>query len=161
VGGKKKEEIEALKARAANLGVARRVIFHGFVEPAKVREKITKADVLVLPARGARQMPYAAHMKLFEYMTAARPIVATNLPSISEFVRNGKEALLVEPDSAVSLAQGIKEVMEDGALAQRLAEGAYRAVAQFTWPSRARTLADFFRAILEKRREELNVRSEK
>jgi glycosyltransferase involved in cell wall biosynthesis len=160
VGGKK-EEIETLKARAENLKVAERVKFHGFVEPAEVKEKMAAADVLVLPSRSQGKMPYVAHMKLFEYMAAARPIVATNLPSINEFVRDGEEAILVEPDSALSLAEGIRRVLEDDGLAQRLAAGAYGAAARFTWASRARLLADFFHSILERRREGLNARREK
>ena len=160
VGGKE-EEIAGLKALAERLEVDRRVVFHGFVEPGRVKEKMARADVLVLPSRSGGKMPYVAHLKLFEYMAAGRPIVATNLPSISEFVQDGESAILVEPESSVSLAQGIKKVLGHEALARGLAQGAFETATKLTWHNNARALADFFRSILEKRREELNVRSEK
>jgi len=159
VGGKE-EEIYALKGLAERLEVGSRVLFHGFVEPGRVKEKMAGADVLVLPSRSQGKMPCVSHLKLFEYMAAGRPIVATNLPSISEFVLDGESAILVEPDSSVSLAQGIKKVLEDEALARRLASNAFEAAAKFTWRNRARALVQFFHSILEKRRRELNVRSD-
>ena len=158
VGGKE-EEIASLKALAERLEVDRRAIFHGFVEPRRAKKKMARADVLVLPSRSQGRMPYVAHLKLFEYMVAGRPIVATNLPSISEFVRDGESAILVEPNNVVSLSLGIKRVLEDEALAQRLAQNAFEAARKFTWEARARALADFFRSIAERRREELNVRT--
>lgn len=160
VGGKE-EEIYALKGLAERLEVGSRVLFHGFVEPGRVKERMAGADVLVLPSRTQGKMPYVSHLKLFEYMAAGRPIVATNLPSISEFVRDGESAILVQPDSSVSLAQGIKKVLEDEALARRLASNAFEAAAEFTWCNRARALVQFFHSILEKRRRELNARREK
>ena len=48
---------------------------------------------------------YMSPLKMFEYMTAQRPIVASDLPSIRE-VLNKNSAVLVKPNNSQSLARG-------------------------------------------------------
>jgi glycosyltransferase involved in cell wall biosynthesis len=46
------------------------------------------ADALVLPNTAKEDISkyYTSPMKLFEYMASRRPIVATNIPSITEII---------------------------------------------------------------------------
>ncbi|MHB8991587.1 MAG: glycosyltransferase, partial [Chloroflexota bacterium] len=86
-----------------------RVRLVGHVSPDRVVSYLAAADVLVLPNSGAdvKSSRYTSPMKLFEYMAARRPIVASRLPSLQEVLRDGENALLVEPDDPESLAKGI------------------------------------------------------
>ena len=76
-------------------------------------------------------------MKLFEYMAAGRPIVACDVPALREVLRHGENAWLVAPDDPRSLAEGIRTVLDDQALAARLAERAASDVRARTWEARA------------------------
>ncbi len=50
-------------------------------------------------------------LKLFEYMAAGRPIVATDLPAMREVLTPDVNALLVVPGSAPALSAGIRRVL--------------------------------------------------
>ena len=98
------------------------------------------AEVLLIPhPRGDySQSP----MKLFEYMAAGVPIVASRLPQHEE-VLNENNAVLVEPESPRALAEGIQKVLEDAALGARLAAQAALDVREYTWEARGRAIAAF------------------
>jgi glycosyltransferase involved in cell wall biosynthesis len=142
VGGLPGEpDLARLRALAASRGVEARVEFTGLVPPFEVRRWLQAADVLVLPNRATEiSARYTSPLKLFEYLGAGRPIVASRLPALGEVLRDGENALLVEPDDPSALASAIARVSSDRALAVRLARCAFAAAAEFTWARRAERL---------------------
>jgi glycosyltransferase involved in cell wall biosynthesis len=76
------------------------------------------ADVLVSPRAYGGNLP----LKIFDYLAAGRPIVATDIPT-HRTVLSDDRAVLVAPDTA-SIARGILSVLCDPARAQRLAAAA-------------------------------------
>ncbi len=98
-------------------------------------------------------MPYSARvhtagwmspLKLFDYMAAGRPIIASDLPVFRTILEHGRNAWLVEPDSGEALATGIQQVLHDPELAARLTEQAAQDIRQYTWEKRARTILERF-----------------
>jgi glycosyltransferase involved in cell wall biosynthesis len=142
VGGHDREpDLARLKARADALKVADRVVFTGIVPPPSVAQLLDRATVLVLPnPASAISMRFTSPLKLFEYMAAGRPIVASDLPAIREVLRPDEHAVLVAPGRADALAAGIRRVIGDPALAARLASAARAAVVDYTWDRRAARL---------------------
>jgi glycosyltransferase involved in cell wall biosynthesis len=110
-----------------------------YVPPTKIAVYLKAANVLVLPhsARVTKSAKYTCPLKLFEYMAAGAPIVASDLPSIREVVRHGENAWLVKPDDPYALAQGLHSMLDHHDLAQRLAHQAARDVRNYTWERRA------------------------
>lgn len=107
----------------------------------EIRRYQAAADVLVMPHTGqVRWAAYTSPLKLFEYMAAGRPIVASHLPVLDEVVRHGDTAWLVPISDAVGLADGIAHVLADRPLAARLAERARADVAAYTWEARAKNI---------------------
>jgi glycosyltransferase involved in cell wall biosynthesis len=102
------------------------------------------ADVLVVPNSGKEDISRisTSPLKVFAYMAAGRPMVASDLPSIRE-VLNGSNAVLVEADNPQALARGIATLAEDPALANHLAAQARKDVEVYTWDARAKTILNF------------------
>ena len=105
---------------------------------------IRTCDLVALPlspkyAHRVGAMP----LKLFEYMAAGVPIVATDLPSIREVLRHRENAWLVEPEDSKALAEGIRRVLEMPDRGHGLAERAYHDVAALTWEQRAADISSF------------------
>jgi glycosyltransferase involved in cell wall biosynthesis len=117
----------------------------GYVPPAEVPRWLAAADVLVLPNSGTEAISarYTSPLKLFEYMAAGRPIVASDLPSLREVLADGQNAVLVPPDDAPALAGAIRSLLADPARAARLAAQGRADVAGRTWDARARAIAGF------------------
>ncbi|MDO8601401.1 MAG: glycosyltransferase [bacterium] len=104
------------------------------------------ADILVLPNSAKKEISkhWTSPLKMFEYMASGRPIVASDLPSIRE-VLNEENAVLVEPDNPQKLADGIKKVLEDELLSDRISKKAYSDVAEnYTWRRRRKKIFEFF-----------------
>jgi glycosyltransferase involved in cell wall biosynthesis len=80
---------------------------------------------------------YMSPLKMFEYMASGTPIVATDLPSVREVLRDGENAVLVAPGDAGALAEGIRQVMESPDRGQLLAMQARNDVTALTWRQRA------------------------
>lgn len=111
---------------------------------------LAAADVLALPnsASQAISRDCTSPLKLFEYMAAQRPIVASDLPSLREVLRHERNAYLVMPDQPHALANGILYVMNDQTLRTRVVETAYTDVQAFTWDSRAKNILSFLRTAI-------------
>lgn len=120
------------------------IVLTGYVAPTLVPKYLAASDVVVLPntSGAAISSYYTSPLKLFEYMASRRPIVASNLPSIAEIL-DDQNAVLVEPDNPKALADGIKRVLQNQELADKIADKAYRDGQQYTWQKRAERILAF------------------
>jgi len=102
---------------------------------------IRSCDVATIPWTWTEFSAYfTSPLKLFEYMAAGVPILATDLPSVREVLRHGENAWLVPPDDPKALSTGIQHLLENPDLAERLARQAREDVRQYTWKRRAATI---------------------
>lgn len=150
VGGHDQEpDLARVKAFATELDCVNRITFTGLIPPADVAATLRETDVLVLPnPRSALSDAHTSPLKLFEYMAAGRPIVASDLPSIGEVLRDGENAVLVEPGNPQAFVAGLQRIKDDTALAGRLAAQAAEDVRDYTWARRAERLETLFTAVV-------------
>jgi glycosyltransferase involved in cell wall biosynthesis len=146
VGGHPAEpDLGRTRALAARLGVAARVTFTGLLEPGQVSGALQAADVLVLPNTATKiSASYTSPLKLFEYLAAAKPVIASDLPAVREILRNEENALLVAPGDPRALAAAIRRLVDEPALAERIARRAGTEAAGFTWDKRAERIEALF-----------------
>ena len=132
------------------LDVDGRVSFHGQVPPLEVVRHLGEASVAVLPLRtdliSAR---FTSPLKLFEYMAAGVPIVASDLPSMREILSDRTNALLVKPEDPHALAEGIQKLLRERGLAERLAARAKDDVQSYTWDKRAERIIGLLRSLID------------
>ncbi len=124
------------------------VHIHPFVDHARIIPFMKSADVLVLPntAKEERSQRYNTPIKLFEYMAARVPIVASQIPSFSAYLRDRHNAFLAFPDDSKDLAKQIREILDAPVLGMQLTERAYTEVKQWTWENRARRILSFIQS---------------
>ena len=139
VGGHPKEgDRLRLLHLATSLGISDRVDFIGMISVSEVQKKLADADVLVLPTTSTVSADrYTSPLKLFEYLAAGKPIVASDLQATREVLEHESNAILVKPSDVDALADGINRVLTDLPLATRIAENAFRAADNFSWEQRA------------------------
>ena len=153
VGGHAAEpDLPRTKALASRLGLDERITFTGLVKPAEVHGYLRRADVLALPnPASVLSSRYTSPLKLFEYLAAGRPIVASDLPSIREVLHDGDDSLLVPPGDPDRLAAAIQRVLGDAALADRLAKAAQALAPEYGWDRRAERLEAHFAEVIASR----------
>lgn len=114
------------------------LFFHDRVPNSEVPYWMRACDIGTIPWGWNKfSAYYTSPMKLFEYMAAGTPIVASDLPSLREVLRHEENAILVAPDDAFSLAEGLQRLLLNQQLATRLAQQAALDVRKYTWEKRA------------------------
>jgi glycosyltransferase involved in cell wall biosynthesis len=142
VGGHPGEpDLDRVRRLVRDLGIEARVTITGLVPPPEVTGRLASASALVLPnTASAISERYTSPLKLFEYLTLGRPIVASDLPSLREILTDGQTATLVPPGNAAALAAALDRLKEDPALAASLGAAAAALAPRFTWDERARRI---------------------
>jgi glycosyltransferase involved in cell wall biosynthesis len=144
-------EVARLKERARSLGLSN-VELTGHVPHASVPAYLSAADILVAPftedgrdIAGKVIIPFASPIKLFEYMAAGKPIVASNVGAIPEILRHEENALLSKPGSVDELVQNLSRLLTDAALSERLGATARSDVRVYSWEKRVARVLSFAR----------------
>lgn len=149
VGGDE-ADIQRLKRLAEESGCLGRITFEGWVAPEKVAGYLQKASVAVIPlGNDLIASRFTSPLKLFEYMAAGIPIVASDLPSIKEILVDDVNAVLVQPEAPDKLAAGIRRVLDDGVLARRIASQALLDVREYSWLKRGEKIGQVCRSVIE------------
>lgn len=142
VGGLK-EDIEFYKKLAVDFNLKNRILFTGQLRHALIPLYLRSFDVLIAPFPETEHYKfYMSPLKLFEYMASGRPIIASDLSSIREILNEGN-AVLVEPNNPEALAEGIKKVLQDKNLTDRISRQAFENVKEYTWDKRVEIIINF------------------
>lgn len=131
-----------LERLAHRLGVADRVVWLGQLPHRLIPGFLVALDVAVLPYPALPEFAFSP-LKLYEYLAAGVPVVASDLGQIRGVLADGRWGTLVRPGDSEALAAGIRSVLSDPARASDVAANARRmAFEDHTWRCRARTLTD-------------------
>ncbi|MFV1974450.1 MAG: glycosyltransferase family 4 protein [Candidatus Scalindua sp.] len=105
---------------------------------------LAAADVLVMPLPDhPRFSKNTSPMKIFEYMSSGRPMVITDLPAFRGVLEHEKNALLVPTKDVESFSDAVLRLLQDSALANKLAKNAYTDVQKKTWDARAKRIVQW------------------
>src|SRR5205807_6147009 len=104
------------------------VLFAGRVDDADKARFYKTAQIFCAPSTGQESFGIV----LLEAMAAGKPIVASAIPGYQEVVRQGQEALLVEPKDEHALALSLVHLLADRELRQRLGEAGRQRAARFS-----------------------------
>jgi len=83
-------------------------------------------------------------MKLYEYMAAGRPILASDLPALRVLL-NEANSILLPPGAIDAWTAALEKIRRDKSLGGRLAAQARKDVQPHTWRNRVRTILEFAR----------------
>jgi len=122
---------------------SRNIIFFGQRPHRDMPLFMRAADVLVLPNAAGTDVSekYTSPLKLFEYMAAGKPIIASDLPSIREIVSD-TDVFFFKPNDVSSLEMAIKQVFSDPQGSSRRAHNSYELAASFSWSRYVRKIVD-------------------
>ena len=140
IGGMQRD-IEEWRGRCA--GIANLVI-HGFCPPAEVHAHMAGLDVMLAPYQrrvatfGSQRdtSQWMSPMKIFEYMAAVKPIIASDLPVLRE-VLNDSNAILVDPEDIDAWRDALA-ALRDPKRREQLGRKAHDDfLRSYTWQARA------------------------
>jgi phosphatidylinositol alpha-mannosyltransferase len=110
-------------------GPRSRVLMAGAVPHDELPAYMAGADVFLAPALGQESFGIV----LVEAMAAGIPVVASDIAGYREVVRRDVDGILVPPGDHAALAEGVRRVLSDPALAARLREAGRSRAERFRW----------------------------
>src|SRR5262249_4171320 len=105
------------------------------------------SDIGLLPLLPGRHVKITLPNKLFDYMAAGLPIVASDLPPLRRVLNETGAGVLFTPGDPDSLAAAIIGLLRDRAVRRRLAENGRRAALdKYNWREDEKRLLEIFEA---------------
>lgn len=123
----------------------------------QIMAHLQNACIAVLPNRAEGVSQFTSPLKLFEYMGAGCAVVAADLPSIREVLSPNK-ATWFRPGDPESLATALRHLVNTPELAQSQGTALRQLAENYTWRSRALSLARFAETLLAKHDEDTHPR---
>jgi glycosyltransferase involved in cell wall biosynthesis len=134
VGGDGPER-EAFERTLSECGALDSTTFAGAIAASRVPNLLASMDVAVAPYP-AEENFYFSPLKVFEYMAAGLPIVASAIGQIADVLTDGVTGILCPPGDSAALAAALLTLRESPELRERLGRAArQQAVARHTWAS--------------------------
>lgn len=118
----------ALKAQAAALGLADKVVFTGRVPHSEVQRYYDLVDVLAYPRHSMRLTELVTPLKPLEAMAQGRVLVASDVGGHKELIRDGETGRLFQAGSAAALADALAGLLAHRELWPRLRQAGRRFV---------------------------------
>jgi len=124
----------ALEDRAGRDELLRGAVeFTGAVSPEQVPSLLASMDVAVAPYPDLRRF-YFSPLKIYEYMAAGRPVVASRIGQLETVIEDGVNGLLCAPGDAAALCVPIERLRQSRELCGRLGQAGRACVLRaHTW----------------------------
>ncbi len=123
-----------LEEKVVRLGLNNRVKFLGLVPLHDLLGYTACADVGLQILLNTCFNHYSTDSnKLFEYLAAGVPVVASNFPEIKKVVEEFDAGVLIDPHKPENIAEGINLVLADESRRKTMAENAKRASLKYNW----------------------------
>ena len=150
VGGNPLEQLEALKARARELGLEQRVVFYGQLPRRQVFQIVAASRLSLIPLAVGHEEGdrYTCPLKMLEAMALGVPVLAADTPALRSFVTDEQDALLYPPGDVDALARCLNRLRLDQELCQHLRSNGRKLAAEFSYPIRARRVAELARSLI-------------
>lgn len=125
--------------------------FHGHLTPARVEDFRRSMNVMLVPTQAQMSIAggtthssaWTSPLKLFEAMAAARPIVASNLPSFRDVLEDKTHALLVSPDNLDQWVAALQMLEQDPSVRHTMGLAGFELVSRrYSWEQRAQRVLE-------------------
>ena len=141
-------EVIVFKKQIDNLGLSRKIIFTGRVNRMEMPDYLYNARFLVLARPKSKQSEGGFPTKLGEYLATGIPVVVTNVGEISEFLIDGENAFVAEPDNIQAFANKLLYGLSHPEIANQVGlNGRKLAYTSFNYKIQTQKLIDFIKIL--------------
>lgn len=130
-----------LEAQAQRLGLGERIRFLGFIPSDERDREIALARACAFPSSKE-----GWGLTVIEAAALGTPVVASDAPGLRDSVRHEETGLLVPPNDAAALAEGLGRLLEDSSFASDMRRAAFEWSERFGWDRAADEMASAIEA---------------
>jgi len=141
-------EEKNLKKLIKQLKLTDRISFLGYIKDEKLPDFYNSGLMGVFPSYDREGILTT----MLENAACGRPTITTTACSMSEFLKDGYNGLLVKPQNSRDLAQAIKKLYLNPKLANKLGRQARKSVeTAWNWPAKIKRVEKIYASILNRR----------
>jgi len=123
----------------------KKVNYLGFISPKETYEVMLRSFAGVSTLYPEPNYLTAQATKIFEYMYAGIPVIASNFPLWKEFIDKNKCGICVDPKDPVSIADAIIYLKNNPDIAKQMGENGKQAVvSKYSWKTEEQKLIDLY-----------------
>jgi glycosyltransferase involved in cell wall biosynthesis len=121
------------------------LFLHGYVNHGDIGAYYRNFDIALVPYQArltleggkGNTVRWTSPLKIFEYMSYGKAIIASDLPVLREVLKNRENALMVPPEDVEGWACALEELARDKVLMNRLGKAARKVLEEeYTWDKR-------------------------
>lgn len=140
----------AFETRVRNLKGFEKVDYLGWIKTENIPEVLSKADAGVVCLTPISNYLTALPVKLFEYMAAGLPVIASNFPLWREIVESNRCGICVNPLRPEDITNAIRYIMENPDEAQAMGENGRNAVLKkYNWENEGKKFLELYEKVLQ------------
>ncbi len=132
-----------LEKKARLAGLSDRVQFAGFVDPASISSEYARAKMFILPSRED-----TFGVVVIEAMASGVPVICSSFAGVADYLQNGENSFIVDPQDTTLFANRIQRLLEDPALAQEFSARGLLVAQHFEATSVSKVFLDSIRMVI-------------
>ena len=126
-----------------------KVVYHGVLDRPSLAKLMSKARVGIVPFLDLPNHREALPNKLFEYMSAGLPVIATNFPNWKKLIFESNCGVVVNPQNAKEIGVSIQNVIDDPQVFEIYGSNAQKAILErYNWRNEKEKLLNLYKLLL-------------
>lgn len=126
------------------------VDYHGYLSRTGVKEVLSMAKVGLVTLHPTDSYIEAIPVKMFEYMAAGIPVIASDFPFYRELLRGYDCAIFVDPLDPQAIAMASQELIKDESRAEKMGQiGKQAVIDRFNWSHEEKKLFKLYKDLLQ------------
>ena len=142
-------ESDSFKTRLMSKPGWAKVNYLGYISPKETYEVMLRSFAGISTLYPEPNYLTSQATKIFEYMYAGIPVIASDFPQWKEFINKNKCGICVDPKDPVSIADAIVYLKNNSDIARKMGENGKKAVSEtYSWKTEEHTLLELYEQIL-------------
>ncbi|MGH9683307.1 MAG: glycosyltransferase family 4 protein [Candidatus Acidiferrales bacterium] len=142
-------ESRSLEVDLAALPGWERTRYLGWISRREISELLCKARVGLVVLHPTPCYMNSLPIKIFEYMAAGLPVIASDFPILRQIIEDANCGLLVNPNDTRAIAEAIKWIIENPKEAERMGHRGAQAVrSKYQWRQEEMKLLEMYESLI-------------
>lgn len=126
------------------------VDFVGYLSQKNIKEYLSKASLVISNRPKSMQDFYGFSTKVGEYLASGTPLITTNWGEVVNWLQDGKNAYIIEPENLIALSDTIVKVFENQKDALRVGQNRQELCQRcFDYKIWSKSISDFMKQFNE------------
>lgn len=140
---------EEYKSELERLPGWEKVNYLGYLDRAGISSLYSRSRIGMVTLKDTPNHRYSLPIKMFEYMAAGIPVIASKFPVWEAVIRKVDCGLCVDPNDEQEIARAIQYLLGNPKMAKRMGENGRKAVCErFSWENEASKLLDLYQEMV-------------